>query len=134
MHFSIAIALIWRETKAGREILVARRADNASHLPGMWEFPGGKCEANETPRACAMREAREEVGIEIEVTGERAIIQHEYSARRVTIYPFDAVILRGAPRAIGCAEVFWISPIALRAERFPEANAALIAALQKQAR
>ena len=134
MHFSIAIALIWRETKAGREVLIARRNKDASHLPGMWEFPGGKCEANETPRACAMREAREEVGLEIEITAERAIIQHEYSTRRVTVHPFDAVILRGEPRAIGCAEVFWISPSELRLENFPAANAQLIAALQKQAR
>jgi len=134
MHFSIAIALIWREAKAGREVLIARRNKDASHLPGMWEFPGGKCEEDETPRACIMREAREEIGVEIEVIAEREIIEHEYSSRRVTIFPFDAAISKGAPRAIECAEVFWISPSELRLENFPAANAQLIAALQKQAR
>ena len=134
MHLQIAVALIWRETKAGREILVARRRDDALHLPGAWEFPGGKCEENETPKECAIREAREEVGIEIEIFGEREIIEHEYSSRRVTLFPFDAVISTGQPRAVECAEVFWIAPHDLRAENFPAANAELIAALQKQAR
>lgn len=100
----------------------------------MWEFPGGKCEDGETPRACAIREAREEVGIEIEIIAERALIEHEYSARRVTIYPFDSLVLQGKPRAIECAEIFWLPPRALPAELFPAANAELIAALQKQAR
>ena len=134
MNLQIAIALIWRETKAAREILVALRHEDAAHLPGMWEFPGGKCEKNETPRDCAIREAREEVGIEIEITGPRAIIEYQYFARRVTIYPFDAVISKGKPRAIECAEISWLPPRALNAERFPAANAQLIAALQKQAR
>jgi len=134
MHLQIATALIWRETQAGREILVARRRDDASHLPRMWEFPGGKCEENETPHDCAIREVREEIGVEIEIIGEREIIEHEYSSRRVTIYPFNAMIIQGEPHAIECAEVFWISPSALKVENFPAANAQLIAALQKQAR
>lgn len=134
MNLQIAIALIWRETKAGREILVARRCEGALHLPDAWEFPGGKCEENEAPRDCAIREAREEIGVEIEIIGAREIIEHEYSDRRVAILPFDAVIIQGQPRAMECAEVFWLAPLELSAERFPAANAELIAALQKQAR
>ena len=134
MHLSIAIALIWRETESGREVLVARRRDDADHLPGMWEFPGGKCEDGENPRDCAIREAREELGVEIEITAGRVIIEYVYPTRRVTIHPFDAVILSGEPCAIECAEVFWSVPHALSADRFPAANAELIAALQNEAR
>lgn len=115
-------------------MLVARRRDDADHLPGMWEFPGGKCKAGESPRHCAIREVREELGVEIEITAERTIIEHVYPTRRVTIHPFDAVILRGKPCAIECAEVFWSVSHALSADRFPAANAELIAALQNEAR
>jgi mutator protein MutT len=134
-HFEIAVALIWHAGK----VLVARRRDDAEHLPGMWEFPGGKCAENESPGDCAVRETREETGVEIEIVSEREKIEHEYSAqgeasaRRVTIHPFDATIVSGEPRPIGCAEVFWLAPDELIAEKFPTANAGLIAELKSSA-
>jgi 8-oxo-dGTP diphosphatase len=33
--------------------------------PGKWDVWGGHCEARETPEACAIREIREEIGVEI---------------------------------------------------------------------
>jgi len=42
--------------------LIGRRSENAS-LPGMCEFPGGKCLPNESPRDCAIRECVEETGV-----------------------------------------------------------------------
>ena len=74
-HLQIAIALIWRDGK----ILIQRRLANADHLPNLWEFPGGKIEEGETPREAAIREAREELGIEIEIIGKRNSSDFEYS-------------------------------------------------------
>ena len=37
------------------KILIARRK-LGKHLEGFWEFPGGKVEANESPRECLKRE------------------------------------------------------------------------------
>lgn len=54
--------------KEGR-ILVARRTRPAD-VAGLWEFPGGKLEADETPEACLVREFQEELGYAI-VVGER---------------------------------------------------------------
>jgi A/G-specific adenine glycosylase len=45
-------------------ILVARRPEHGL-LAGLWEFPGGKIRAGETPRECAARELREELGVTI---------------------------------------------------------------------
>ncbi|MDP5218384.1 NUDIX hydrolase [Ruegeria sp. 2205SS24-7] len=50
----------------GRDLVVIQRDDYA-HIPypGCWDFPGGGREGNETPKACALRETREEVGLSL---------------------------------------------------------------------
>ena len=54
-----AAALIDRD---GR-VLVAQRPEGKS-MAGLWEFPGGKVEPDETPEAALVRELNEELGIE----------------------------------------------------------------------
>ena len=56
-----AIALV---DAAGR-VLIAQRPEGKS-LSGLWEFPGGKLGEGESPEAALIREAREELGIDIE--------------------------------------------------------------------
>lgn len=53
-----AVALVDRD---GR-ILLAQRPQGKS-MEGLWEFPGGKVEPNETPEAALIRELEEELGI-----------------------------------------------------------------------
>lgn len=51
----------------GWEVLLTRRTDQLRDHPGQISFPGGRLEPqDEGPRAAALREAREEVGIEPE--------------------------------------------------------------------
>jgi mutator protein MutT len=120
----IAIGLVWKE---GR-LLIARRPPGV-HLAGLWEFPGGKIEAGETPAACVQRELREEVGIEAEVTGTRAVIVFAYPERTVRLHPLDCRWLSGDPRPAGSEEPRWVAPAGLSAYEFPAANAPLLAEL-----
>jgi 8-oxo-dGTP pyrophosphatase MutT (NUDIX family) len=53
-----------RHRRHGLEVLLAQRSLEASFMPGVWVFPGGIVEADETPRDCAVREVAEEVGID----------------------------------------------------------------------
>ena len=48
-----------------------------------WTFPGGKIESGETPPQCAIRETKEETGLDIEITGQAF---ESYSARIDGIY------------------------------------------------
>lgn len=45
---------------------MVRRADTQSFMPGVWVFPGGGVEADESFAQCAARELTEETGIELE--------------------------------------------------------------------
>ena len=125
-HVHVALALIWRDG----EVLITRRRADAEHLANAWEFPGGKCFVDEAPAQAAVREAREEVGLSVEVVGARAVIEWEYEARRVTLYPFDCRVLAGEARALEVADWKWAAPGELREDEFPDANEALIRALR----
>lgn len=58
-----AAALIDRD---GR-VLITRRPEGRA-MAGLWEFPGGKLEADETPEAALIREMREELGIDTQAS------------------------------------------------------------------
>lgn len=64
MKKPVAAAVVHLDGK----ILITRRALGHS-LAGLWEFPGGKLEHEESPRECIIRELREELGVE-SVAGE----------------------------------------------------------------
>jgi 8-oxo-dGTP diphosphatase len=50
---------------SGRVLLQKRDNIPTIQEPGKWDVWGGHCEAGETPEACAVRELREEIGVEI---------------------------------------------------------------------
>ncbi len=64
MKKPVAAAIVHLDGK----VLITRRAPGEK-LAGMWEFPGGKLEHEETPQECITRELREELGVE-SVAGE----------------------------------------------------------------
>ena len=63
MREVVGVALV-----RGGRVLAARRSGPPA-LAGLWEFPGGKVEPGEDPRATAVREITEELRCTIEVTG-----------------------------------------------------------------
>jgi mutator protein MutT len=123
---TVAAAIIRRNP----HILISRRLTNV-HLPGLWEFPGGKVELGETLSSALQREIREELGIEIEVFAELLVTTHHYPTKSVELHFFDCAVVSGEPRAIEVAEFKWVEPTELHLYDFPEADREIVARLMK---
>jgi mutator protein MutT len=122
-HAGVEIAAAVIEDR-GR-YLIARRHDDAV-LGGYWEFPGGKRRADESLDACLRREVHEELGVEIVVGELIERVVHRYPHGTVDIRFFHGTLAHGAPAALGCAEIRWVTPADLHTYRFPPANEPLI--------
>lgn len=67
-----------RHQDRGVEVLLARRTLDARFMPGVWVFPGGALDLQDTEgrdtdeahRACAVRELREEAGVDLAADAE----------------------------------------------------------------
>ncbi|BCM92448.1 8-oxo-dGTP diphosphatase [Abditibacteriota bacterium] len=125
-RLQIALALIVR----GDEILITKRPSTADHLPDVWEFPGGKVEEGEAPENAAIREAREEVGLSVEVVRALEPIEWDYTKRTVVLHPFEVRVVGGGIQLEGVAEAEWVLKQELNASDFPEANRGLIEELR----
>lgn len=91
------------------QVLCAQRGQ-ASALGGMWEFPGGKIEAGETPREALEREIVEELHCQVEVGTEVTTTTHEYDFGIVILTTFYCELVAGEPRLTEHADVLWLEP------------------------
>jgi A/G-specific adenine glycosylase len=126
-HKQIGVAVIWNDRG---QILIDRRKPDGL-LGGLWEFPGGKVEGEETIAACIQREIQEELGIEITVGDLLIVVDHTYSHFRVTLNVHHCHHLSGEPQAIECDEIRWVTLGELDQFPFPKANLQIIEALRQ---
>lgn len=128
-HKQIGVAVIYGH---GERILIDRRKQEGL-LGGLWEFPGGKIEPNETFEDCVKREIKEELGIDIEVNDRLITVNHAYSHFKVTLNVFNCTHLSGEPQTIECDEVKWVTLDEIDSYPFPKANGQIIDAIKERA-
>jgi mutator protein MutT len=109
--------------------LVTRRQKGA-HLEGFWEFPGGKCDKDETLKGCLARELYEELDVPSRVGTEIFTTTHAYPERSVELHFFRCEML-GEPRPMLGQEMRWVRRDELAALEFPPADAELIKILRQ---
>jgi 8-oxo-dGTP diphosphatase len=116
---------------AGRYLITQRR--RGSHLAGLWEFPGGKVEAGETPAACLRRELTEELSATFAVGALVETVRWEYPDRTVVLHFFACTLEAGeiAPREEQAME--WVPGVRLADYSFPPADQELIQRLARRA-
>jgi 8-oxo-dGTP diphosphatase len=117
---------------AGRYLITQRR--RGSHLAGLWEFPGGKLEAGETPAAGLRRELEEELSAIFTVGELVETVRWEYPDRTVVLHFFDCRLESGtiAPREEQAMQ--WVEAARLADHDFPPADRELIQRLSGRTR
>lgn len=100
----VVCGVIFEETG---KVLACRRAEGR-HLAGLWEFPGGKVEAGESPEAALARELSEELGVGVEV-GSRLEAASEWGDGMVSIRltAYFCRIHEGVAQALEHSELRW---------------------------
>ena len=122
----VACALV----DADRRVLIAQRPQG-KQLAGLWEFPGGKLEAGESPEEALIRELREELGIETKSAclAPLTFASHSYESFHLLMPLFVCRKWQGTPVAKEHAALKWVRPHGLRDYPMPPADEPLIAPL-----
>jgi mutator protein MutT len=121
----VAAGLVFR---AGKLLVTQRPLDG--HLGGLWEFPGGKREPDESFEECLVRELREELGIEVKVGPLVESLVHRYPEKTVSLRFFRCQWISHEPQPLGCPAFAWASPADLEKFGFPAADARLLERLR----
>jgi len=126
MTVVVTAAVIERD---GRFLVTKRQ--RGVHLEGLWEFPGGKCDAGEDLRACLRRELKEELAVSARIGEEILATTHAYDDRRVELHFIRCEVL-GNPSPQAGQEMRWAGREELATLQFPPADAELIRLLTNE--
>jgi 8-oxo-dGTP diphosphatase len=118
VHVAVGVLI-----NADCQVLIALRPAHVS-LAGLWEFPGGKVELNETVIQALKRELHEEIGIEVLET--QALMKTEYlddaSKRKILLDVHQVLSYNGTPFGKEGQEIRWVQPQTLEQLSVPPAN------------
>ena len=112
-------------------VLLAQRPEGKA-MAGLWEFPGGKIDAGETPEAALIRELREELDVD---TAESCLApltfaSHGYDAFHLLMPLYVCRVWKGTPRPKEGQRLAWATPAQLTDYPMPEADKPLIPILR----
>jgi 8-oxo-dGTP diphosphatase len=114
----------------GRFLVTRRQA--GVHLAGLWEFPGGKIDPDETHVEALRRELAEELDTDVSVGELVLATTHAYPEKTVTLYFYRCQLL-AQPRPLLGQEMRWVDREELPKLGFPPADEELIRTLSAKA-
>lgn len=109
------------------DVLVQKRPEGKP-MAGLWEFPGGKIEASETPEEALARELTEELGIETRTADFEPIIfaSEPLGDRSLLLLLYGCRQWQGRVESRESAELQWVSLSQLKELQMPPADGPLV--------
>jgi 8-oxo-dGTP diphosphatase len=116
---------------ADHRVLLTRRPPGRP-MAGLWEFPGGKVQAGETPEACVIRELHEELGLDVAANclAPLTFASHAYPDFHLLMPLFVCRIWGGTPVAREGQELKWVRPRDMAKLAMPPADLPVAAFLR----
>lgn len=125
---TIAVVAAVLKDEQGRVLINQRPAGKP--WAGYWEFPGGKIEIGESPRAALERELREELGITVHAAQSWLQLRHDYPERRVQLDVWRVHRFSGIAQAHEGQALAWLRPDELGSLELLPADAPIVKALR----
>lgn len=113
--------------KDGKYLITQRRS--AAVLPLLWEFPGGRCEGEESNQEALTREIRERLDVTIEVGHLISFVSHHYEDYIVDLYLYECKLLTERFRCAAVNDFRWVSSEEFDSIPFTPADEASMARL-----
>ncbi len=112
-------------------VLLAQRPEGKS-MAGLWEFPGGKVEAGETPEETLIRELAEELGIDVTASclAPFTFASHAYDDFHLMMPLYLCRKWEGIPRPVEGQVLKWVRPLQMKEYPMPPADEPLVAMLR----
>ncbi len=119
----VALAIIRHQERW----LVGRRGPGRPYA-GYWEFPGGRVEPTENPREAAVREVREETGLDVVAIGDLGSVSSRRAEQELVLHLIACEKVGGAAAARPPAveKIAWVTADELRALRMPPINGDIV--------
>lgn len=123
----IAVGVIFNQQKD--RVLIARRPANV-HQGGLWEFPGGKCHADEDVVTALKRELLEELNLMVDICQPLISINHDYPQQQVKLDVWSVLDWHGDIYGKEGQAIEWVAVSQLSQRQFPPANKQIINLVQ----
>lgn len=106
----------------GRYLITQRRA--SAVLPLLWEFPGGRVEADETDAAALRREVLHRLGVGIQPGKLMSFVSHPYEKYVVELYLYEGQLIEGQPSVVNVSDFRWVTSSEFETYSFTPADEA----------
>ncbi|MFZ2168274.1 MAG: Nudix family hydrolase [Methylococcaceae bacterium] len=109
------------------QVLISLRGESL-HQGGLWEFPGGKIESEESAEQALARELKEELAITVITATPLITVKHRYPDLTVQLHVFLVEHFSGDAKSCEGQPFKWVDPAELTNHAFPAANQPIITA------